>query len=84
VALSYGNATLKLELTLPMTSDFEKEPLRRKTAAAQKNSNCNLFSQKSRWQQSLELPISSRCWPKEEPLYLVCLILELYIIADEA
>jgi hypothetical protein len=40
VASSYGNATLKLELALPMTSDFEKEPLHRKNCSCQKNSSC--------------------------------------------
>jgi hypothetical protein len=36
VASSYGNATLKLELALPMMSDLKKEPLHQKTAAAKK------------------------------------------------
>jgi hypothetical protein len=52
VASSYGNATLKLELAHPMTSDFEKEPLHQKNfnakkiKAGQKNSSCKFFSQK--------------------------------------
>jgi hypothetical protein len=77
VASSYGNATLKLELVHSMTSDFEKEPLHQKNAAAKK---LLFFSQKKPPAAIFQAAysISRRRWPKEELLCLVCLILELY------